>query len=124
MSEVGPADRSRLLRSKRTELRYINCPLCKARKRMLRRIDACILQYANGCSGIVISRKRKLRELYAVCDNEGPIPQITYSNPDEPPNTLAENRFLEVTDLLKYVQHTFAPHYLASRRVGEIARVD
>ena len=41
MSEVGAADRSRLLRSKRAELRYINYPTGIVRKRVQRRIDAC-----------------------------------------------------------------------------------
>ncbi|KAF8859207.1 hypothetical protein BDZ45DRAFT_621398 [Acephala macrosclerotiorum] len=72
MSEVGAADRTRLLRSKRAEL-----------------------------SGIVTSRKRKLRELYAVCDNESPLPQIDLTNSDAPPTNHLEARFLEVTDILQ-----------------------
>lgn len=106
MSEVGPADRSRLLRSKRNDLRYINSPHGLGRKRMARRIDACHFYCADGCSGIVTSRKRKLREFFAVCDNEGPVPQTTYSSPDAPPTTAAEERFLDVTDILKYVRPT------------------
>ncbi|KAE8440431.1 hypothetical protein EG329_007614 [Mollisiaceae sp. DMI_Dod_QoI] len=72
MSEVGVADRTRLLRSKRAEL-----------------------------SGIVTSRKRKLRELYTVCDNESPLPQIDLTNPDAPSTNISEARFLEVTDILQ-----------------------
>ncbi|KUJ07840.1 uncharacterized protein LY89DRAFT_353274 [Mollisia scopiformis] len=72
MSEVGVADRTRLLRSKRAEL-----------------------------SGIVTSRKRKLRELYAVCDNKFPIPQVDLSNPDAPPADFHEAHFLDVTDILQ-----------------------
>ncbi|CAD6503221.1 BgTH12-02889 [Blumeria graminis f. sp. triticale] len=72
MSEVGAADRSRLLRLKKAEL-----------------------------SGIVKSRKRKLRELFAVCDNESPIPQLDFSNPDAPPINSAEAHFLAVTDILQ-----------------------
>lgn len=109
MSEVGPADRSRLLRSKRNDLRYINSLPGMDRKRMARRIDACNFHCADGCSGIVTSRKRKLREFFAVCDNEGPVPQTTYSSPDAPPTTAAEERFLDVTDILKYVRSTSAP---------------
>ncbi|KAL2068631.1 hypothetical protein VTL71DRAFT_14968 [Oculimacula yallundae] len=72
MSEVGVADRARLLRSKQLEL-----------------------------SRIVTSRKRKLREFFAVCDHDGPLPQTNLSNPDAPPTSVAEDRFLEVTDILK-----------------------
>jgi hypothetical protein len=53
-------------------------------------------------SGIVTSRKRKLREFFAVCDNDGPIPQINLSNVDAPPTNAAEVHFLEVTDILQY----------------------
>jgi hypothetical protein len=78
---------------------------------MICRIDASNLRYADGCSGIVTSRKRKLREFFAVCDNEGPIPQIKYQHPDAPASSIAENRFLEVTDILKYVHYSFASHF-------------
>jgi hypothetical protein len=54
-------------------------------------------------SGIVTSRKRKLREFFAVCDNDGPIPQLNFSNIDAPPTNTAEAHFLEVTDILQYV---------------------
>jgi chromatin modification-related protein VID21 len=104
MSEVGAADRERLLRSKRSELRYINYALPTARKRRERRIDACIFHRADPGSGIVTSRKRKLREFFAVCDNEGPLPQITLSNVDAPPTSAAEKEFLDVSDILLYVQ--------------------
>jgi len=105
MSEVGAADRERLLRSKRAQLRYINYLLGTIRKRMLVRIDACYFHRSDNCSGIVTSRKRKLREFYAVCDNDAPIPQIDPSNPDAPPSSVAEAHFLDVTDILQYV-HT------------------
>ncbi|RDW64782.1 hypothetical protein BP6252_10433 [Coleophoma cylindrospora] len=72
MSEVVAADRSRLLRSKRAE-----------------------------SSGIVTSRKRKLRELYAVCDNEGPLPTIDLSDPDASPINDNEKQFLDVCDILQ-----------------------
>ncbi|KAL3418186.1 chromatin modification-like protein vid21 [Phlyctema vagabunda] len=52
MSEVVAADRSRLLRSKRAE-----------------------------SSRIVTSRKRKLREFFAVCDSEEPLPTIISLRP-------------------------------------------
>jgi hypothetical protein len=70
---------------------------------MERRIDAYSYHDADDCSVIVTSRKRKLREFFAVCDNEGPLPQIDLTNPDAPPTTLAETRFLEVSDILQYV---------------------
>jgi len=54
-------------------------------------------------SGIVTSRKRKLREFFAVCDNDGPIPHINLENIDAPPTNAAEAHFLEVTDILQYV---------------------
>jgi hypothetical protein len=54
-------------------------------------------------SGIITSRKRKLREFFAVCDNDEPIPQINLSNVDAPPTNAAEAYFLEVTDILQYV---------------------
>lgn len=92
MSEVGAADRTRLLRSKRAEL-----------------------------SGIVTSRKRKLRELYAVCDNESPLPQIDLTNPDAPPTNHLEARFLEVTDILQYVS-SFDPYpYRNVTGVGQVS---
>lgn len=103
MSEVGAADRERLLRSKRSELRYINYALPMARKRRERRIDAYIFHGADPNSGIVTSRKRKLREFFAVCDNEGPLPQISLANIDAPPTSAAEKEFLDVSDILLYV---------------------
>ncbi|POS84355.1 hypothetical protein EPUL_003962, partial [Erysiphe pulchra] len=72
MSEVEATDRSRLLRLKKAEL-----------------------------SGIVKSRKRKLREFFAVCDNSSTIPQLDISNPDTPPINPAEAHFLDVTDILQ-----------------------
>lgn len=57
-------------------------------------------------SGIVASRKRKLREFFAVCDTEGPLPQITYLDVDAPPTSAAEAHFLDVCDILQYVAPT------------------
>jgi chromatin modification-related protein VID21 len=54
-------------------------------------------------SGIVTSRKRKLREFFAVCDHEGPIPILSYEDPDAPPTNEKEERFLDVCDILQYV---------------------
>jgi hypothetical protein len=70
---------------------------------LIGRIDACRHHGADNCSGIVASRKRKLREFFAVCDHDGPIPQIKLTNIDAPPTSAAEARFLDVTDILQYV---------------------
>jgi hypothetical protein len=123
MSEVGAADRERLLRSKRSELRYINYALPTARKRRERRIDACIFHRADPYSGIVTSRKRKLREFFAVCDNEGPLPQITLLNVDAPPTSAAEKQFLDDSDILLYVQTTCPPSFGVSSSLPRLARV-
>ncbi|KAH8804610.1 hypothetical protein F5884DRAFT_707336 [Xylogone sp. PMI_703] len=85
MSEVGPADRSRLLQSKRAE-----------------------------GSGIVASRKRKLREFFAVCDAEGPLPQVTYLDVDAPPTSAPEAHFLDVCDILQ--NRLFDEAHLPPRR--------
>jgi chromatin modification-related protein VID21 len=90
---------------------------------MILRIDAYKSQRADRCSGIVTSRKRKLREFFAVCDNEGPVPQIKYRHPDAPATSIAENRFLEVTDILKYVLYGFVSHFRAYRSLIWTARV-
>jgi chromatin modification-related protein VID21 len=103
MGEVGAADRSRLLRSKRAQLRCVNAVWHLAGWRVERRIDPYRETRADLRSGIVTSRKRKLREFFAVCDNDGPLPQIKYENPDAPPTSAAEARFLEVCDVLQYV---------------------
>ncbi|OWP05710.1 hypothetical protein B2J93_1759 [Marssonina coronariae] len=63
---------------------------------------------------IVTSRKRKLREFWAVCEGDGPLPQTDLSNPDAPPATIAEARFLEVTDILQ--DRLFDESNLPSRR--------
>ncbi|TVY76121.1 Chromatin modification-related protein EAF1 [Lachnellula suecica] len=78
-------DRERLLRSKRSEL-----------------------------SGIVVSRKRKLREFFAVCDHEGPLPQIALESLDAPPTTAAEKHFLEVSDIV--LNRPFDESNLPTRR--------
>ncbi|KAK0646101.1 hypothetical protein B0T16DRAFT_153476 [Cercophora newfieldiana] len=70
MTEVGPADRAKLLRSKRAEQ-----------------------------SSILTSRKRKLRELFAIATDEDGIPSFDFSNIDGPPATAAEQKFLNDCDL-------------------------
>lgn len=51
---------------------------------------------------IVSSRKRKLRELFAVATDENGIPNHDFSNPDAPPTTPAEAKFLIECDILQY----------------------
>ncbi|KAK4662169.1 RNA polymerase II transcription elongation factor SpEAF [Podospora pseudopauciseta] len=81
MTEVGPADRAKLLRSKRESL-----------------------------SSIVQSRKRKLRELYAVATDEDGIPNLDLSNLDAAPTAPAETSFLIDTD------------FTQGRRLGKLAK--
>ena len=47
------------------------------------------------------SRKRKLRELFAVATDEDAIPNHDFSNPDAPPTTPAEAKFLIEYDILQ-----------------------
>ena len=54
-------------------------------------------------SSIVLSRKRKLRELFAVATDQDGIPNFDFSNPDAPPATPAEAKFLIDSDILQYV---------------------
>ncbi|KAK6207444.1 MYB and HSA domain-containing protein [Colletotrichum tabaci] len=70
MTEVGPADRSRLLRSKRDEF-----------------------------TSIVTSRKRKLRQLFAVATESDAFPTNDFANPDAPPTSAAELQFLQTCDI-------------------------
>lgn len=55
------------------------------------------------CSSIVQSRKRKLRELYAVATDEDGIPNLDLSNLDAAPTAPAETSFLIDTDFTQYV---------------------
>ncbi|KAB5558132.1 hypothetical protein GE09DRAFT_1058198 [Coniochaeta sp. 2T2.1] len=71
-TEVGAIDSSKLLRSKRAE-----------------------------CSAIVTSRKRKLRELFAVATEVDGIPNFDFADPDAPPTTQAEAKFLWDSDILQ-----------------------
>lgn len=49
------------------------------------------------------SRKRKLRELYAVATEQDGLPNHDFSDPDAPPTTPAEAKFLIGCDILQYV---------------------
>ncbi|KPA41827.1 chromatin modification vid21 [Fusarium langsethiae] len=72
MTEVGAADLSRPLQSKRNE-----------------------------CSSIVTSRKRKLRELFAVATQSEGLPHPVLTNPDAPTTTPAEWQFLQANDIIQ-----------------------
>ena len=48
------------------------------------------------------SRKRKLRELFAVATDEDGIPNHDFSNLDAPATTTAEAKFLTECDILVY----------------------
>jgi chromatin modification-related protein VID21 len=54
-------------------------------------------------SAIVTSRKRKLRELFAVATHPEGLPGDAFTNQDAPGPTPAENKFLQDSDFLQYV---------------------
>ncbi|KAH8598289.1 hypothetical protein B0O99DRAFT_58560 [Bisporella sp. PMI_857] len=72
MNSRSQPDRSQLLRSKHEEIQ-----------------------------GIVKSRKRKLREFWAICESTEPVPNFIFQSPDAPPINDEEQRFLELSDILK-----------------------
>lgn len=57
-------------------------------------------------SAIVTSRKRKLRELFAVASQVDPLPDDGFANPDAPAATPAEWQFLQASDIVQYVSRT------------------
>lgn len=59
------------------------------------------------CSAIVTSRKRKLRELFAVATQIDPLPKDAFANPDAPAATNAEWQFLQTNDISQYVPPDF-----------------
>lgn len=64
-----------------------------------------------GLSAIVTSRKRKLRQLFAVATQVDTLPNDGLAHPDEPAATSAEWQFLQAGDILKCVSrsHTHCP---------------
>lgn len=54
-------------------------------------------------SAIVASRKRKLRELFAVATQAESLPQDAFANPDAPATTAAEWQFLQTSEILQCV---------------------
>lgn len=75
------------------------------------------------CRSIASSRKRKLRELFAVATDEDGIPNFDFSDPGATPATPAEQKFLNDSDVLQYVAlflntySFFLRHQVASRRL-------
>jgi chromatin modification-related protein VID21 len=55
------------------------------------------------CSAIVRSRKRKLRELFAIATEVDGIPNFDFSDPDALPTTETESKFLAECDISQYV---------------------
>ncbi|RYP26042.1 hypothetical protein DL768_011852 [Monosporascus sp. mg162] len=80
MTEVVPVDRQRLLESKRQE--WIS---------------------------IARSRKRKLRELYAVATTFEGIPKCSFADPDVPITSTGELQFLEASDLPQKLNESSIP---------------
>jgi chromatin modification-related protein VID21 len=64
-----------------------------------------------GDSAITRSRKRKLRELFAVATAEDGIPTGVPTDPDAPPTSDTEARFLEGNDILQYVVFLSSKHF-------------
>ena len=52
-------------------------------------------------SAIVTSRKRKLRELFAVATHSEALPRDGFVNPDATEPTSAESQFLQANDILQ-----------------------
>lgn len=101
MTEVGPADRTRLLRSRRDEFKCVLTPLDRARSSDSNETIFALLTHA---SSIVTSRKRKLRELYDVATPDHGGPNAASANYDAPTPSQAELQFLHHCDILKYVR--------------------
>lgn len=90
------------LRSKKLQLEYVNCPPPQIESAFSGASFHVRIHILINSSGIVASRKRKLREFYAVCDNGYQLPQYSVSANPSPINP-DERRFLEVSDILQYV---------------------
>lgn len=56
-------------------------------------------------SAIVTSRKRKLRELFAIATEVDGIPNYDFTDPDAPPTTPTEAQFLFNCDILQYARY-------------------
>jgi chromatin modification-related protein VID21 len=62
------------------------------------------------CSAIVKSRKRKLRELFAIATEVDGIPNFDFSDADALPTTEAESKFLADCDITQYVPLLLREH--------------
>ena len=78
---------------------------------MTLRIDTCQNHYANNCSDVVKSRKRKLKEVYQISQSEDAIPNISFATLDAPTTTPEEAKFLEISDILQYVPYSVKPAF-------------
>lgn len=63
-----------------------------------------IFDVLTASSAIVTSRKRKLRELFAVATHPDALPHDAFASPDAPAPTPAEWNFLQASDILQYVR--------------------
>jgi hypothetical protein len=68
------------------------------------------------CSSIASSRKRKLRELFAVATDHDGIPDYDFSDADAPWTTPAEEKFLNESDILQYVTPSQNTELISLRR--------
>ncbi|KAG9240608.1 hypothetical protein BJ878DRAFT_278820 [Calycina marina] len=51
---------------------------------------------------IIISRKRRLREAYAVFNTVDPVPAVSYASFDQPPDNAEEQKFLDLADITQH----------------------
>ena len=85
--------------------------------------DGAIYGVLTPCSAIVTSRKRKLRELFAVATQVESLPNEAFANTDAPAPTPAENKFLHDSDILQYVCAIDSRFWRGSHgRVCDVAR--
>lgn len=66
--------------------------------------DGVLFDVLTTLSSIVTSRKRKLRELFAVATHADALPQDAFGTTDAPAPTPAEWNFLQASDILQYVR--------------------
>lgn len=122
MTEVGSADLSRLLQSKRNECRSVGGASYAANFSDSKTV---IIGLLTTCSSIVTSRKRKLRELFAVATQVESLPHDALANPDAPTTTPAEWQFLQANDILQYVLILLCPPTTANEtRLLSVASMD
>lgn len=112
MTEVGPADRTRFLRSKRDEFKSVS-PASESAPPS-DHFDT-IFDVLTPCSSIVTSRKRKLRQLYESATPNHGAPNATFANPNGATTSPAELQFLYRCDILKYVSVDAANTILLKR---------